>query len=292
MILKKALQGMQLNCGQRILDLSTPKIMGILNVTPDSFATTGRYLDPEQALQYAHKMVAEGADIIDIGAEATNPQLNPCISVEEELNRLLPVLERLTQELDVLVSVDTSKPEVMTEAVKLGAGLINDVRALRMEGALPTVAKLNVPVCLMHMRYPHGKPVTVISTQPEQNIVNEVKNFLQERIAACMAAGMSADKIIIDPGIGHGNFGKNLQENLILLNRLSELNDLNLPILIGVSRKTFIGELLDLPVPERLSGSLAAAVIAVLNGASIIRVHDVKETREAMRVVAAIKEKT
>ena len=268
-----------------------PQLMGILNITPDSFAAVGRYLDPEQALQHAHKMVAEGADIIDVGAEATNPQLNPCISTQEELDRLLPVLERLTRELSIPISVDTSKPEVMIEAVKLGVSLINDVRALRMENALVTAAKLNVSVCLMHMRYPYGKSAAVNQTPTEQDIISEVKTFLQERIAACLTAGILADKIIVDPGIGHGNFGKNLSENLILLKRLSELRELGFPILIGVSRKTFIGELLNLPVAERLSGSLAAAVIAILNGASIIRVHDVKETAEAMRVVAAIKEK-
>jgi dihydropteroate synthase len=281
---------MHLNCGHRVLDLSTPQIMGIVNITPDSATTVGRFMHPEQALQHASKMMAEGATIIDVGAEATNPQLNPCISTQEELDRLLPALEILTRELDVLFSVDTSKPEVMTEAVKCGVNIINDVRALRMEGALSTVAKLNVPVCLMHMRYPYGKPSTTVAIQPDQNIIPEVKTFLQERITACMTAGIAADKIIIDPGIGHGNFGKNLQENLILLQRLSELRELGFPILVCASRKTFIGELLDLPIPARLTGSLAAAVVAVMNGASIIRVHDVKETAEAMRVVAAIKE--
>lgn len=281
------LKNFNLMCLDKALDLSKPQVMGILNITPNSFSEVGRYLDPDAALNHAYQMVKEGAAIIDVGAEPTNPGLFPCVSLQEELDRLLPIIERLTHELAVPLSVDTSKPEVMQEVVKRGVGMINDVRALREPNALTTVAKLNVPVCLMHMAFPAGKP-TPDARMETDDIVLTVKYFLQERIAACEKAGIARDKIVIDPGIGHGNFGKDLPQNLQLLARQHEFQEFGLPILIGVSRKTFIGELLNIPVPERLPASLAAAVVAVSKGANIIRAHDVKATVEAIKVAAAI----
>lgn len=277
---------MALNCAGKFLDLSQPQVMGILNLSPNSYCATGRHPTIEAALRHAQQLQAEGAAIIDVGAEPTNPGVNPTISLQQELDALIPVIELLTKELSILLSVDTSKPEVMREAIKQGVGFINDVRALQDPATLKIVADAKVAVCLMHMAYPHGKPSNAQSIQ--EDIIIVIKDFLQTRIEACQAAGIDAKQIVIDPGIGHGNFGKNLAQNLRLINRLHEFNSLGKPILIGISRKTFIGELLNLPVAERLAGSLAATAIAISRGASIIRTHDVKETLEAVRMAEAI----
>jgi dihydropteroate synthase len=273
-------------CAGIRLNLSSPQVMGILNITPDSFSEVGRVTSPKQALAHAQRLVSEGATIIDVGGEPTNPSVHLDISVQEELDRVMPVIELLTRELSVPISVDTSKALVMAEAIKQGVHLINDVRALREPAALDVVTKSDVAVCLMHMRYPYG-----VSLQPvvgDEDIVITVKDFLEQRVQACIAAGISLDRIIVDPGIGHGNFGKNLAQNLHLLKELAQFKKLNLPILVGVSRKTFIGELLGAAVSERLHGSIAAALMAVLQGASIIRVHDVKATVDALKVMVAI----
>lgn len=272
------------------LSLLQPKVMGILNITPDSFSTVGRYLSPREALKYAKQMVADGAAIIDIGAEATNPQLTPNLTLDEELHRLLPVLELLQGEIPLPISVDTSKPEVMYEAVQLGASMINDVRALTRPGALAMAAQLQTVVCLMHMGYPDGKPESLndLTKDNEIDIVTTIKAFLSERITACLNAGIRREHIIIDPGIGHGNFGKNLKQNLRLLAHLADLQTFDLPILVGLSRKTFIGEVLDVSSEERVFGSIASAVMAVERGASLIRVHDVKATVQAIQLLTAI----
>ncbi|MFT3742133.1 MAG: dihydropteroate synthase [Gammaproteobacteria bacterium] len=267
----------------RTLDLSQPQVMGILNFTPNSQTAVGRFQSVEPALRHAARMMEEGAAIIDVGGEPTNPGVFPIISLQEEMDRVLPLLERLRQELPVLLSVDTSKPEVMQEAIRLGVDMINDVRALRLPGALAAVSQSQVAVCLMHMRYPEGRPA-VPSTSVD-SIETEVFHFLQDRVQACLAAGIEASRIVIDPGIGHGNFGKDLAENIRLIRQLSTFKALNLPILVGVSRKTFIGEILNLPVEDRLYGSLAATVVAIQQGASIVRTHDVKATMEILKVI-------
>lgn len=277
---------MKLRCNTKTLDLSKPLVMGILNVTPNSFASTGRCQDFQAALSYARQMYEEGAAIIDIGGEPTNPGVHPVVSLQEELDRVLPVVEALARELPIPISVDTSKPEVMSQAIQCGADLINDVRALECPGALEAVAASKAGVCLMHMAFPQGNADN--SQLLDIDIVASVKDYLQKRVTACINAGIDLDRIIIDPGIGAGSFGKNLQQNIQLIQRLKEFKTFNLPILAGVSRKTFIGELLNLPVEERLYGSLAAAIMAVNNGAAIIRCHDVRPTIEALKVAVAL----
>jgi dihydropteroate synthase len=256
--------------------------MGILNVTPDSFSDGGKYLLPAVALERARRMVEEGAAIIDIGGESTRPGAAP-VSEQEELDRVVPLIESLSSEIDRPISIDTSKPVVMREAVAAGAGLINDVSALRVPGALEAAADLSVPVCLMHMQ---GEPRTMQSSPRYEDVVADVRDFLAERLTACETSGIPRDRLLIDPGFG---FGKTLAHNLLLLKNLSSLRELQVPILVGISRKSMIGSLLgDAPVEERLHGSLAAAVIAAMAGASIIRAHDVRPTVDAMRLVAAV----
>lgn len=279
-----------LDCAGKLLDLSQPRVMGILNITPDSFSEVGRFMSVEPALRHVQRMVADGAAIIDIGGESTNPSVHPVASLQQELDRVIPVVEAVAREVDVPISVDTSKPEVMREAIRAGAGLINDIRGLRDPQALHVVAKSNAAVCLMHMSFPEGKSANSPAPVSPETMINRVKIFLDERLTACTQAGIALNKIVIDPGIGHGNFGKNLSQNLALLAHLQTFSEWNVPILVGVSRKTFLGELLNLPVEERLAGSLAAAVMAVNKGASIIRAHDVKATVEAVKVAAAILE--
>ena len=255
--------------------------MGILNVTPDSFSDGGHFFSQQDALRQAMRMIADGADIIDVGGESTRPGAQP-VSVAEELDRVVPIIELIRNETDTPVSVDTSKAEVMKAAVAAGASMINDVAALAEEGALSMAAELQVPVCLMHMQ---GKPRTM-QKAPKYNdgVVSEVKRFLAERVGKAVDAGISGSSLIIDPGFG---FGKTLQHNYELLNRLSELQSLGLPILVGISRKSMIGNLLNAGMEERLPGSLAAAVLAMERGASIFRVHDVAETRKALTFVSA-----
>lgn len=304
-----------LNCRGKYLDLSHPQIMGILNITPNSFCPVGRFLSVEHALAYAEQMVAEGAAIIDVGGEPTNPGVHPIVSLQEELGRVIPVVEILARTLPVPISVDTSKPEVMREAIVHGAGFINDVRALQHPGALKVVAETQVAVCLMHMGALETETGESLPQQipppPKEGastpffkggnsckgggnnslIVSAVKNFLQVRIDVCLAAGIQREQIVLDPGIGGGHFGKNLAQNLQLLAHLDKFQTFQLPLLVGVSRKSFIGELLNLPVEERLYGSLAAAVMAVVRGATIIRTHDVKATVEAVKIADAILQK-
>jgi dihydropteroate synthase len=255
--------------------------MGILNVTPDSFSDGGRYVTRAAALAQARAMVAEGAAIIDVGGESTRPGAAP-VSVQEELDRVIPVIEAVHAELPVVISVDTSKAEVMRAAVAAGAGFINDVRALREPGALEVAAASGVPVCLMHMR---GEPRSMQQQPHYADVVAEVKGFLLERAAACQVAGISRDRIVLDPGFG---FGKSTAHNLRLLKQLPILAEASYAILAGLSRKSLIGSVLDLPVEQRLHPSVALAVLAVWQGARIVRVHDVAATVQAVRMCAAV----
>lgn len=275
-------------CGHYSIDLSIPQVMGVINVTPNSFSEVGRFHSFEHALNHARTLVDQGATFIDVGGEPTHPGVHPVVSLQQELDRVIPLIEILSKELPIPISVDTSKSEVMREALARGASMINDVRALLDPLALQVVAKSKAAVCLMHMLYPYGQAANKQSKALDENPILQIKAFLQERVTACLEAGIASNRIVIDPGIGHGNFGKNLAQNLLLLNKLDEFKSLNFPILIGVSRKTFIGELLNKPVEQRLYGSLGAALIAVLRGASIVRVHDVQATVEAIKVVMAI----
>jgi len=273
---------MRLDCAGRVLDLSYPAVMGVLNVTPDSFSDGGHYLRLADALRRAEALVAEGAALVDVGGESTRPGAAP-VSVAEELRRVLPVVERLARELPVPISIDTSKPEVMREAVYAGAGLVNDVRALQAPGALEVAAASGVPVCLMHLR---GQPATMQREPRYADVVTEVHAFLAERVRACESVGISRDRILVDPGFG---FGKTLEHNLSLLRHLHRFVGLAAGVLVGLSRKSLIGALLDAPVEARLNGSLAAAIIAAWQGANIIRAHDVRETVQALRVCAAVR---
>lgn len=273
-----------LQCGARRLDLSRPVVMGILNVTPDSFSDGGRYTELNAALAQARLMCSEGAAIIDIGAESTRPGAAP-VSVQEELDRTLPVLEKLVRELDVVVSVDTSSPELMKEAAALGAGLINDVRALQRQGGLQAAAASGLPVCLMHMQ---GEPGTMQQQPSYGDVLGEVEAFLRERMQACAAAGIAPERIVLDPGFG---FGKTKEHNLALLGGLSRFAALGCPVLVGLSRKSMLGAILGgAEVHQRLYAGLAATTIAVLNGARIVRTHDVKATCDALAVAAAFLE--
>jgi dihydropteroate synthase len=273
---------MQLDCAGKILDLRQPAVMGVLNITPDSFSDGGHYLRLADALRRAETLAAEGAALIDVGGESTRPGAAP-VTVAEEMRRVLPVVEHLARELPVPVSIDTSKPEVMREAVYAGAGLINDVRALQAPGALEAAAASGAPVCLMHLR---GEPATMQQEPRYADVVTEVHAFLAERVRACESVGISRDRILIDPGFG---FGKTLEHNLSLLRHLHRFVGLAAGVLVGLSRKSLIGALLDAPTDARLNGSLAAAVIAAWQGATIIRAHDVRETVQALRVCAAVR---
>lgn len=270
-----------LRCGQRSLDLSVPHVMGILNVTPDSFSDGGCYNHFEQALARAREMVAAGASLIDIGGESTRPGAQT-VSVVQELERVAPLVEAISAELDVIVSVDTSTPEVMRESARLGAGLLNDVRALQRPGALEAAAETGLPVCLMHMR---GEPHNMQDDPQYADVAAEVIAFLHARIQACQQAGIAGDQLLVDPGFG---FAKNLTHNLELFKRLPELQQLGLPVLVGVSRKSLIGQVLGKPVADRLYGSLALAVMALERGASILRVHDVSATVDALKLYQAV----
>lgn len=269
-----------LNCGDHLLTLDRPRVMGVLNVTPDSFSDGGDFFCPDAALERAFRMVDEGADIIDVGGESTRPGAE-AVSVSEELDRLMPVLEVLCRELPVPVSVDTSKSEVMTAAAAAGAGLINDVLALRGRGALEAARKTGLPVCLMHMQ---GEPRSMQNNPRYEDVVTEVKGFLGERVAACVGAGISRERLLLDPGFG---FGKTLDHNYRLLRELGRIVAMGLPVMVGMSRKSMVGQVLGRPADQRLYGSLAAAVLAADQGAQLIRVHDVAPTVEALAVVQA-----
>lgn len=257
-------------------------VMGILNITPDSFSDGGLYLDPDTALAAAREMAGEGAGIIDVGGESTRPGATE-VALAEELDRIVPVVRGLTARLEVPVSIDTSKPDVMMAAVEAGAGMINDVYALRAPGAVEAAAACRVPVCLMHMQ---GRPRTMQSAPAYDDVVEEVYRFLAERIEAAVAGGVAEHDIVVDPGFG---FGKSLDHNLSLVRHLDRLLDLGRPLLVGVSRKSMLGAVLDRPVEGRLAGGLAIAALAADAGASIIRVHDVAPTVDVVRMVAAVK---
>ena len=272
---------MQLRCGSTLLDLTRPKVMGVLNVTPDSFSDGGRYVSHARALEHAQAMIEAGAAIIDVGGESTRPGA-PAVSVEEELRRVIPVVEQLARGGHAIVSVDTSTPEVILAAVAAGATLINDVRGLQRPGALEAAAAADCAVCVMHMQ---GEPQTMQQRPEYTDVVAEVKQFLQRRVAACEAAGIDRDRIVIDPGFG---FGKTVAHNLALVRQLPELVALRLPVLMGMSRKSTIAVITGRADAGRLAGSLALAVAAVLRGAHIIRAHDVAETVDALKVAHAV----
>ncbi|CAN1597263.1 dihydropteroate synthase [Pseudomonas sp. B21-028] len=275
------LSSTRLPCGNRVLDLAHVHVMGILNVTPDSFSDGGRYGQLDAALRHAEAMVAAGATLIDVGGESTRPGAR-AVSPVEELERVAPVVERIHRELDVIISVDTSTPAVIRETARLGAGLINDVRSLQRDGALDAAAATGLPVCLMHML---GEPGTMQNDPHYDDVTREVGEFLAERMNQCALAGIPAERVVLDPGFG---FAKTLDHNLSLFKHMDALHALGRPLLVGVSRKSMIGNALGRPVGERLFGGLALAALAITKGARILRVHDVAETMDVVRMIAAV----
>ena len=271
----------QLDCAGRLLKLDRPRVMGIVNVTPDSFSDGGRHDTVEAAVAHGLRLAHEGADVLDVGGESTRPGAE-AVSLADELARVVPVIERLARETSLPISVDTSKPEVMRAAVAAGAGMINDVYALRREGALDAAAALGVPVVLMHML---GEPRGMQDAPHYDDVVSDVHRFLAERLFACEMAGIPKKNLAVDPGFG---FGKTLDHNLRLLRQLSRLADLGVPVLAGLSRKRSLGEITGRGVDERVHASVAAAVLAAEYGARIIRVHDVAATVDAMKIWAAV----
>jgi dihydropteroate synthase len=276
-----ALSPRVLRCGRFSLSLARPLIMGVVNITPDSFSDGGRFLEPAAAIAHARQLMAEGADLLDLGAESSRPGAAAVVSADEELRRLLPVLRGL-RDAPVPLSVDTIKPEVMRAVLAEGASLINDINALRAPGALDAVAATDAAVCLMHMQ---GTPGTMQQHPRYGDVVAEVRDFLAERIAAAHAAGISAECVSIDPGFG---FGKTLEHNLELLRHLREFTALGVPVLAGWSRKSSLGRITGKPAGDRVAASIAAALIAAQNGAGILRVHDVAATRDALSVLSAL----
>jgi len=273
----------EINCCGRKLILDGPLIAGIVNVTPDSFSDGGRCLDAEAAIAHGLRLVDEGADLLDIGGESTRPGA-AAVGVEEELRRVLPVIEALAARIRIPISIDTSKPEVMVAAVAAGAGMINDVRALRAAGALEAAAQSGAAICLMHMQ---GDPLSMQSQAFYEDVVADVQRFLADRVLACQFAGVDAKLIVVDPGFG---FGKSLEHNLQLLAGLERFKSMGCPLLVGLSRKRFLGHLTQREQPaDRVSASVAAAMIAVQQGADIVRVHDVAATRDALRIWQAVK---
>ena len=272
---------MQLHSKNKVLDLNSPKVMGILNVTPDSFSDGGCFANIDNALKQAEKMVEQGASIIDIGGESTRPGASE-VSLANELDRVIPVIEKISENLDCWISIDTSKAKVMQEAVNAGADLINDVRALNEAGALEAAVKADVPVCLMHMQ---GAPRSMQNAPDYENVVLEVEDFLLKRVNRCLNAGIKKENIILDLGFG---FGKQLKHNFQLLAATRQFVELGYPVLTGVSRKSMFGQLLNRDINNRLAGSLAGALIAVQQGSQIIRVHDVAETVDAIKVLQAV----
>lgn len=272
---------MHWQCRQRTIDLTRPAVMGVINVTPDSFSDGGRFTDPEAAVERARSMVAEGVSIIDVGGESTRPR-STGVDAETELRRVVPVIERIAAVLDVAISIDTSKLEVMTAAVQAGACIVNDIRALRAPGAREWAAGTGVGVCLMHMQ---GEPRTMQENPDYHDVVGEVAAFLIEQRAACLAAGIAREAVAFDPGLG---FGKRHEDNLALLKNLAHLAALGSPLLVGVSRKSTIGRVLGRPPADRLAGGLGLAAWAVGEGARIVRTHDVAATRDAILMVDAV----
>ncbi|HEX5459062.1 MAG TPA: dihydropteroate synthase [Steroidobacteraceae bacterium] len=269
-----------LHCRGRVLGLERPVVMGVLNVTPDSFSDGGRFVRLDAAVARGVQMAEEGAAIIDVGGESTRPGSRP-VDLQEELRRVIPVIARLRDRTPAILSVDTSKPEVMHAAAAAGAAMINDVRALRDPGALEAAVITGCGVCLMHML---GEPHTMQDAPGYQDVVAEVRLFLEQRVEACLTAGLPPERIVLDPGFG---FGKTLEHNLELLRHLGELSMADLPILAGFSRKSMVGAITGRSADDRVHGSIALAVVAALNGARILRVHDVAATVDALKVVAA-----
>ncbi|MCB8767204.1 dihydropteroate synthase [Acinetobacter soli] len=271
-----------ISCGSLELDLSCPHVMGILNVTPDSFSDGGKHNSKVAAIVHAQQMIAHGASIIDIGGESTRPGAS-IVEVEEEIQRVVPVVEALAQENNVIISIDTSQPRVIEAAVAAGAHIWNDVRALTRPGALEMAARLNIPVIIMHMR---GEPTTMNQLDQYDNVIEDVINELQQRIQAALSAGIRQEHIIVDPGFG---FAKNAQQNLTLLNALWRFTDLGYPVLSGLSRKRFVGEVLQgASADQRMVGSVTGHLLSLQQGASIVRVHDVKATVDAVRMWQAM----
>jgi dihydropteroate synthase len=273
---------LKLVCRDTVLDLAEPVVMGILNVTPDSFSDGGRHASIDAAVEWGLAMAAEGAAIIDVGGESTRPGAAP-VDLPDEIARVVPVIERLASRAGVPISVDTTKPEVMRAAVAAGACLINDVRALQAPGALAAAAESGAAVCLMHMR---GEPRTMQADPQYESVLTDVRDFLRGRIAACEAAGIPRERICVDPGIG---FGKRPEHNLALLAALDRLADPGIPVLVGVSRKSLLGMITGRPTGERLAGSVALAALSVMRGAAIIRAHDVAATVDAVKVASALR---
>lgn len=272
---------MEIKVNQQTIDLTFPHVMGILNMTPDSFSDGGKFNNLDAAMYHVDQMIHAGATMIDIGGESTRPGADE-VSVEQELERVIPVVEKIAKYFDVWISVDTSKPEVITASAQAGAHLINDIRALTLPRALAAAQKTGLPVCLMHMQ---GEPRTMQQAPHyQQDIYVEVEQFFTQHIERCVAAGIEREKIILDPGFG---FGKNLQHNYRLLAKLEYFHHFGLPLLVGMSRKSMVGQILNVPPLERTIGSVSCAVIAAMKGAKIIRVHDVKETFDALRIVQA-----
>jgi len=270
-------------CAEQLLDIQTPQVMGILNVTPDSFSDGGKFTQIDSALSQVEQMIIDGASIIDIGGESTRPgALDVC--EKDEIARVIPVLIAIKQRFDIVVSIDTSKAGVMAEAITNGAGLINDVRALQNNGCTAIMAQSDIPICLMHMQ---GLPRTMQVLPQYINLIDDIKKFFVERIEKCNQAGINRQRIVLDPGFG---FGKTQAQNYQLLAQFADFQSFNLPLLAGLSRKSMIGNLLNREVDERLAGSLTTAVLAAQQGAKIIRVHDVKETVDALNILNAVAE--
>jgi dihydropteroate synthase len=274
---------MRLICRGRVLDVTRPAVMGILNVTADSFSDGGRFRSFDAAVMHGAELVAQGAAIIDVGGESTRPGAEP-VSVQEELDRVVPVIEALSRRLDVLLSVDTMKPEVMREAAQAGAGLINDVQALSAPGAIEAATASGAAICLMHMQ---GTPRTMQENPHYDDVVSEVDAYLRDRVATCIAAGVAPDRLCVDPGFG---FGKTVQHNLQLLAGLPRIVAAGRPVLVGLSRKSMLGKLTGRAVDQRLAGSVALATIATLHGARIVRAHDVAAAVDAVKVAWAARE--
>jgi len=269
---------MTLQLNKHVFDLKRPLIMGILNITPDSFSDGGQYLTLDSALKRAHQMIEEGVDIIDIGGESTRPGSDP-VSADEELKRITPIIEALKKESDIAISIDTYKPQVMKAVIDMDVAMINDVYALRQPGAIDIMKESNVGLCLMHMQ---GTPKTMQVNPQYTNVVSEVKLFLEARVNHLTLEGIDQSRIILDPGFG---FGKTFEHNIELLQHLESFQSLKFPLLVGLSRKSFIRKILNSNSDDHLSGSLSAAIFSVIKGAKILRVHDVKETKSALKII-------
>jgi len=272
---------MFLNLGNRSIDLSSPKIMGVINMTPDSFSDGGRFETTSEALLVCQRMRDEGASIIDIGGESTRPGSEK-VNTQTQIDRVIPLIQSIKRNLDIVISIDSGDPKVIKEAINNGAEIVNDVYALKNKGSIDVVCKEKKAVCLMHMK---GKPTSMQVNPTYKKLPGDVVDFLENRMNICIAAGINKDQIFVDPGFG---FGKTLQHNLLILKFLGAFKKIGVPICVGVSRKKFIGDITSKPIRQRLAGSLMAAMIAVQNGANIIRTHDVAETKDAIEVTRAL----